>query len=108
VSVEAVLNAAGMYGGGSAGVRMEGAAGGRTVSGMRRLRVVRSPADPPPPTDEPLTQQVAWELGVDLATVRGTGRHGVITCSDVARAAGVRKTTAAVEAVAAEPRRARR
>jgi pyruvate dehydrogenase E2 component (dihydrolipoyllysine-residue acetyltransferase) len=43
----------------------------------------------------PLARQAARELGVDLATVQGTGPHGAIERADVERAAAAAKTPAA-------------
>ena len=47
------------------------------------------------PRISPLARQVARELGVDLATVQGTGPHGAIERADVERAAAVAKSPAA-------------
>lgn len=49
---------------------------------------------PRPVVVGPLVRKLAAELGVDLEAVRGTGRSGAITRSDVHRAAGPRKTPA--------------
>ncbi|USX54489.1 dihydrolipoamide acetyltransferase family protein [Lentzea sp. HUAS12] len=70
----------------------------------------RKPAAPPAPVEShvppapvpkprpvvvgPLVRKLAAELGVDLEAVRGTGRSGAITRSDVHRAAGPRKAPA--------------
>jgi 2-oxoglutarate dehydrogenase E2 component (dihydrolipoamide succinyltransferase) len=40
-----------------------------------------------PPAASPATRKLARELGVDLATLKGTGAHGLITQDDVQRAA---------------------
>jgi pyruvate dehydrogenase E2 component (dihydrolipoamide acetyltransferase) len=45
----------------------------------------------PAPTISPLIRQRAQELGVDLATLRGSGRGGSVTRSDVERAAAPRQ-----------------
>jgi pyruvate dehydrogenase E2 component (dihydrolipoamide acetyltransferase) len=42
---------------------------------------------PPMPATGPLIRRLATELGVDLATVQGTGRGGAITRADVRQAA---------------------
>ena len=57
------------------------------------------PPDHPSPTT-PLIRTLAAELGVDLATVTGTGSHGRVTRKDVQRAA------AAAPAASHPPRRA--
>ncbi|SER70896.1 2-oxo acid dehydrogenase subunit E2 [Lentzea albida] len=49
---------------------------------------------PRPVVVGPLVRKLAAELGVDLEAVRGTGRSGAITRSDVHRAAGPRKAPA--------------
>ena len=55
----------------------------------------------------PLVRRVATELGVDLATVPGTGRNGAVTRADVERAAGMKRAapeeTAQAAATAHEP-----
>jgi len=57
------------------------------------LAAAPAKAAPPPPAPagprlhvSPLARRVAAELGVDLATVRGTGENGAITRADVERA----------------------
>jgi pyruvate dehydrogenase E2 component (dihydrolipoamide acetyltransferase) len=48
------------------------------------------PAGKTGPASSPLVRHVAQELGIDLATVQGTGRAGAITRADVERAAASR------------------
>lgn len=48
---------------------------------------VAAVASAEPPSASPATRKLARELGVDLATVKGTGAHGLITQDDVTRAA---------------------
>jgi 2-oxoglutarate dehydrogenase E2 component (dihydrolipoamide succinyltransferase) len=50
--------------------------------------VAAAVAAPEPPSASPATRKLARELGVDIATVKGTGAHGLITQDDVTRAAG--------------------
>lgn len=71
---------------------------------------VAAPPAPPPvaPAEplrvSPLARKVAADLGVDLATVKGTGPHGAIERADVERAAEAKKVAAAAPApVAAAP-----
>ena len=47
---------------------------------------VPAPAAPVPPVS-PVLRHRAHELGIDLATVTGTGRHGAVTRKDLERAA---------------------
>ncbi len=61
-----------------------------------------TPAVPPPPSTpsvrmpvSPSARLLAAELGVDPATVKGTGPHGAVQRDDVERAAGKRKAAAA-------------
>ncbi|MGZ4138675.1 MAG: dihydrolipoamide acetyltransferase family protein [Actinomycetota bacterium] len=54
-------------------------------------------------TASPLARKTAAALGVDLATVVGTGPGGAITREDVARAAGTAQPAAAEPAVTAPP-----
>jgi pyruvate dehydrogenase E2 component (dihydrolipoamide acetyltransferase) len=49
----------------------------------------------PTPTISPLTRQRARDLGVDVATLRGSGRGGSITRADVERAAAQQRKAAA-------------
>jgi pyruvate dehydrogenase E2 component (dihydrolipoamide acetyltransferase) len=73
-----------------------------------------TPAAPPAPEAgivaaprlrvSPLARRLAEELGVDLATVSGTGENGAITRADVQRAAAA---VVAAEPAAAEPARGR-
>ena len=62
--------------------------------------VAAAVAAPEPPSASPATRKLARELGVDIATVKGTGAHGLITHDDVTRAAG---SPAAPAAPAAAP-----
>jgi 2-oxoglutarate dehydrogenase E2 component (dihydrolipoamide succinyltransferase) len=54
--------------------------------------VATAPPPPPPPTSEvrasPAAKRVAAEAGVDLATIAGTGRGGVVSKPDVIEQAG--------------------
>ena len=52
---------------------------------------VQGASVPSPPASAPLVRRVATDLGVDLATVTGTGPHGRITRADVVRSAGGRR-----------------
>jgi len=76
-----------------------------TPAGIAAPAPVAPPAAPPlpvappplvaPPRGErarvsPLARKIAEQLGVDLATVRGTGAGGVVTREDVERAAAAR------------------
>jgi pyruvate dehydrogenase E2 component (dihydrolipoamide acetyltransferase) len=51
----------------------------------------------------PLARKIAAQLGVDLATVRGTGAGGVVTREDVEGAAAARVPTPVAAAPAARP-----
>jgi 2-oxoisovalerate dehydrogenase E2 component (dihydrolipoyl transacylase) len=70
-----------------------------TSSGHRRRhRATRSPGDsgvPPrngrPPVASPLIRQLARSAGLDLATIRGSGRGGLITRQDVDAAINARQ-----------------
>ncbi|HEU4543764.1 MAG TPA: dihydrolipoamide acetyltransferase family protein [Jiangellaceae bacterium] len=62
------------------------------------------PAVPPAPHTGPLIRRLATELGVDLATVRGTGRGGTITRADVRRAASKQAPSAAPPPAPVPPR----
>jgi 2-oxoisovalerate dehydrogenase E2 component (dihydrolipoyl transacylase) len=76
-----------------------------TSSGRRRHRPARSPGDggvplpdggvPPPsgrlPVASPLIRQLARDAGVDLTTIRGSGRGGLITRQDVDAAINARQ-----------------
>jgi pyruvate dehydrogenase E2 component (dihydrolipoamide acetyltransferase) len=53
-------------------------------------------------TVSPVVRHRAHELGVDLAKVRGTGRGGSVTRTDLERAAARRRITPRARAVAAE------
>ncbi|HXF56879.1 MAG TPA: dihydrolipoamide acetyltransferase family protein [Actinomycetota bacterium] len=64
--------------------------------------VVPEPPAPPRPEALPAVRRLARELGVDLATVRGTGPQGRITRADVERAARAASATAAARAVPAQ------
>jgi pyruvate dehydrogenase E2 component (dihydrolipoamide acetyltransferase) len=59
----------------------------------RKREAERAAAKPghPAPTVSPLIRQRARELGVDLATLHGSGRGGSITRADVERAAAQRR-----------------
>ena len=59
----------------------------------RKRERERAAAEPghPAPTISPLIRQRARELGVDLATLRGSGRGGSVTRADVERAAAQRQ-----------------
>ena len=46
-----------------------------------------APAAGEPPSASPATRKLARELGVDLASVKGSGAHGLITQDDITRAA---------------------
>ncbi|HEX6197086.1 MAG TPA: 2-oxo acid dehydrogenase subunit E2 [Jiangellaceae bacterium] len=64
------------------------------------------PQPPPPPAGvriSPFAQQLADKLGVDLATVTGTGRAGAIRAEDVRAAAERKPTEPAAAAERAEP-----
>jgi pyruvate dehydrogenase E2 component (dihydrolipoamide acetyltransferase) len=50
----------------------------------------------------PLARRIAKELGIDLATVTGTGRNGRISQEDVEAAAAARQTPAPEQTVAAD------
>jgi len=63
-------------------IRPDGAAGASLVHDDERARI------------SPLARKVASELGVDLASVTGTGPHGAVTREDVERAAGRRRGVA--------------
>ena len=66
----------------------------------------KPPAAPPPPAAEvrasPAAQRVAAERGVDLSTVHGTGRGGVVSKPDVIEAGAPQAKPAPVEAVRAK------
>jgi pyruvate dehydrogenase E2 component (dihydrolipoyllysine-residue acetyltransferase) len=65
-----------------------------------------SPAAAPagaPPAATPATRRLARELGVDLATVKGSGPAGRITDADVRAATGAERETAEQETKVAEP-----
>ncbi len=63
-----------------------------------------APAASEPPSASPATRKLARELGVDLATVKGSGAHGLITQDDVTRAAAAKSApAAAAPAPAASP-----
>jgi pyruvate dehydrogenase E2 component (dihydrolipoamide acetyltransferase) len=51
-------------------------------------------ADAPPPYASPLARRIAREMGVDLGSVRGTGRNGRIVRADVEAAASAPPTAA--------------
>src|SRR6202040_584942 len=64
----------------------------RAVTESSRATPTPAPTPAGPSTDgpkvSPKARRLAKELGVDLASVRGTGPDGVITGEDVQRAAG--------------------
>lgn len=67
-----------------------------------------APAEAPaasgePPSASPATRKLARELGVDLATLKGSGAHGLITQDDVTRAAAKPAAAAPAPAPAASP-----
>lgn len=82
--------------------------GGRiTEEDVRRAHAALQPAPaaPEPPAATPVARALARELGVDLATVRGTGPGGRITKDDV-EAAAARGPAAAPPATPSPPRAA--
>ena len=71
--------------------------GGSEASGAQATAAPQQPAAPAQPTAatgeptaSPLARRIAADLGVDLATVTGTGPEGRITREDVERAAASR------------------
>ena len=58
------------------------------VAPSRRLQRLPGPAPTGRVRATPLVRKIAQELGVDLATVAGTGANGQITEADVRAAAG--------------------
>lgn len=76
----------------------------------RNERPSRDPADPDPaalrPLAKPPVRKLAKDLGVDLASVAGSGEAGIVTRADVEAAASAPSGTSAVsEAVRSEPAR---
>jgi pyruvate dehydrogenase E2 component (dihydrolipoamide acetyltransferase) len=61
-----------------------------------------APGQPGPPAISPVVRHRARELGVDLATVRGTGAGGSVTRADVERTASRQRITPRARAIAAE------
>jgi pyruvate dehydrogenase E2 component (dihydrolipoamide acetyltransferase) len=72
-------------------VRGSGVGGRITHADVRRAAAAQAPVEVPPPGDHrrvsPLARRIATELGVDLATVTGTGPGGAIGVEDVRRTA---------------------
>jgi pyruvate/2-oxoglutarate dehydrogenase complex dihydrolipoamide acyltransferase (E2) component len=60
--------------------------GSRTTSDPRTLKEAK--ANPLPPAE---ITEVARRMGVDLASIKGTGKDGAITMRDVRKAAGAAK-----------------
>jgi pyruvate dehydrogenase E2 component (dihydrolipoamide acetyltransferase) len=56
----------------------------------------------PAPVESPLVRHLAERLGVDLATLSGSGLAGVVTRADVERAAGTRATEEAARSGASQ------
>lgn len=65
----------------------------------------RAPAAPPRPHATPAARNHARAEGVDLASVTGSGRHGVITCQDVEAAAAAQRAPTAAPGAATKPDR---
>jgi pyruvate dehydrogenase E2 component (dihydrolipoamide acetyltransferase) len=65
-------------------------------------REATAPAAPAPPPVAPPVRQLAHRLGVDTATVRGTGKAGAVTHSDVERAAAPARSSPRARRLAAE------
>ena len=96
------------------GVDLDAVEGSGVHGAVTRADVERSAgappqaAPPPPPARRslvsPLARRTARDLGVDLATVTGTGRDGAITNADIRRAAAGEAPKAPSKAVPEAPR----
>jgi pyruvate dehydrogenase E2 component (dihydrolipoamide acetyltransferase) len=89
-----------------------------TPTRRHRRRAAAAPPSPPPPPSAPATpatpslaprstppvRKLAKSLSVDLASLRGTGREGLITRADVEQAAAGGRTAAPVRAPAGPSR----
>jgi len=83
---------------------------GTSTGHRRRHRATRSPGDSsvPPrngrlPVASPLIRQLARSAGLDLATIRGSGRGGLITRQDVDAAINARQAGPTAAPAVAEP-----
>lgn len=88
---------------------------GEPAAAARRVRKPRAPAkaEQPAPVHaprpvSPVIRHRAHELGIDLATVHGTGQAGAITRADVEQAASELAAAPAPTAAAPKPPRARK
>jgi len=74
---------------------------GSTVAVGTPLAVIGAADTAPPPPEpqhvpvSPIVRKLAHETGVDIASVRGTGRRGAVTKKDIEHAASARRATPA-------------
>jgi 2-oxoisovalerate dehydrogenase E2 component (dihydrolipoyl transacylase) len=82
---------------------------GTSTGHRRRHRATRSPGDSVPPRNgrlpvaSPLIRQLARSAGLDLATIRGSGRGGLITRQDVDAAINARQAGPTAAPAVPEP-----